>query len=51
MRDHRAEHLAAQLDEFVDTRFEHVRDAFAPADHSGDLLSWLRIVSVGLRAQ
>ena len=36
--DHRAEHLAAELDELLDAGFAHVGDAFAPADHAGDLL-------------
>ena len=39
--DHRAEHLAADLDELLDPGRGHVGDAFAPADHAGDLLDQL----------
>jgi len=36
--DHGSKHLAAQLDEILDPRRSHVGNAFAPADHAGDLL-------------
>ena len=46
-----AEHLAAELDELVDAGLRHVRDALAPADHSGHLLDQLVAdrVGIGLR--
>ena len=45
------QHLAAELDEFLDAGRGHVGDAFAPADHAGDLLDELVAdrVGIGLR--
>ena len=49
--DHRPEHLAAELDEFLDAGLGHVGDALAPADHAGHLLDEQAAdrVGVGLR--
>ena len=43
-----AKHLAADLDEFLDARIDHVGDALAPADHAGDLLDQLIADRVGI---